>query len=85
MLVNLTVNKLVETIKLENATMLLHDDEKAEFRIVASAGLGDAEYELEDAEKLISYMQRNGGHVLLENSKQKKSLNKDIEKKLQDL
>jgi len=84
-LVNLTVNKLADIIKLENASILLQDEEKNEFKIVVSAGLEDAEYELPDEEKVVTYLRETGKYILLDDIEQKKLLGKQIEKTLSDL
>jgi signal transduction histidine kinase len=64
MLVNLTVNKLVEIMKLENASIFLCGEDESVSRIVACAGNIDPERQLSAREDLISYMQKRGGYVL---------------------
>jgi len=87
MLVNLTVNKLAEIVKLDNASIMLYDEGKEGFRTAASVS-GKPEnttYKLSDKEDLISYMRRSGKHILLEDPARKKFVGTDIEKKMHEL
>ena len=78
MLVNLTVNKLVEIMKLENASILLSGEESEGSRIVASAGDVTLEHQLSASEDLASFMQKRGGYVLRPDSGGKKSFSTEI-------
>ena len=78
MLVNLTVNKLVEIMKLENASILLCDGEGTESRIIASAGDFTSEERLNGKENLVAFMQKRGGYVLRPDSDDKKSFSTEI-------
>ena len=77
-LVNLTVNKLVEIMKLENASILLSGEESEGSRIVASAGDVTLEQQLSSSEDLASFMQKRGGYVLRPDSDGKKSFSTEI-------
>ena len=86
MLVNLTVNKLAEVIKLDNASLILYDGEKETFRIAASVIAPESSvYEFSDNDDLISYVRENSSYVLLENSRRKKSLSAEMEKRVSEL
>ena len=78
MLVNLTVNKLVEIIKLENASILLSGEESGGSRIVASAGEVALEHQLSASEDLASFMQKREGYVLRPDSNSEKSFSTEI-------
>ncbi|MEA3488941.1 MAG: ATP-binding protein [Candidatus Omnitrophota bacterium] len=85
MLVNLTVNKLVETMKLFNAAMLLHDEKNEEYRIVSSTGLEDVEFKLKDDEEIIVYLRKNRQHILFESEDGQISLSGNIKRKISGL
>ena len=84
-LVSLTVNKLVETVKLENAAIMLHHNDIEEYRIISSAGLGEAEYELSDSEGVVRYLLENKQHVLYEDPGRNNPLRADVQKVMRDL
>jgi signal transduction histidine kinase len=84
-LVNLTVDNLADIMKLENATILLRDGENEEYRIVAAAGLEDAEYELPYSEEMVSRMKDSGEYVRFENSSAGKNADADIRRNMLDL
>ena len=82
MLVNLTVNKLVEIMKLNNASILLLGDEEIGTRIVASAGNVESEYKLNGNEDLVAYMQKQGGYVLREEVSQEEATVSNLRNKM---
>ncbi len=84
-LVNLTVNNLADIMKLENATILLRDGENEEYRIVASAGLEDAEYELSYSDEIIARMKDTGEYIHIESTSAKKFIDNNIKRNVLDL
>jgi signal transduction histidine kinase len=84
-LVNLTVNNLADIMKLENATILLRDDEMREFHMVASAGGNGLSGYLPEEDQLITYMQRKGGYILLNDDRGKNSYEEGVEKRFKSL
>jgi len=84
-LVNLTVNKLVEIVKLDNAAILLHYENTEEYKIISSAGLGDAEYELPDSDPFIKYILKFKRYVLQQDINKEKPLDLDAQEVMRDL
>ncbi len=84
-LVNITVNKLVEVVKLENAALLLYDKGKEKFRMVSSGGPEATEYILDVGEGFIRDIQKSGRYVLRENPDRKNDLSEDIKQKFDEL
>lgn len=84
-LVDITVNKLANIIKLESAAILLHDEENKELKTVASIGLKKLKYVLSDEDDLVEYMEQSGEYIALEGIGQKKSTDQSFENKLREL
>jgi signal transduction histidine kinase len=72
-LVNITVNKLVDILKLENAVILLYEEVTDDYRMAGVIGLDDDQYALSGRDGLVGYMQASGKHVLLEDLGRQKS------------
>ena len=84
-LVNLTVDKLVEFVKLNNAAFLLYDEEKEEFDIAASAGEEGEKISLKINATFVTYMQRTGRYILLEDPMRKEPLDVAIAERMKGL
>ncbi len=63
-LVDLTVNKLVEIMRLESASIFLSGKDEDTSLTVASARGIDPGHMVPEGEDIITYMQKRGGHVL---------------------
>ncbi|MBD3426045.1 MAG: hypothetical protein GF409_02290, partial [Candidatus Omnitrophica bacterium] len=77
-LVNLTVSNLVEIMKLENASILLRDEEMGEYHVVASSGLDEFTYYLEEQDHIIASMQSNEEYILLNGPNENQSYSDNI-------
>lgn len=84
-LVNLTVDKLVDIMKLESAAILLRDDDVEEFRTAGSRGIDNTVYSLSHRDRLISYMEGSEKYILLEGRDPKTTLIGNFEKYARDL
>jgi len=71
-LVNLTVNKLEETIKLKSSAVLLFDDEKQQFNVVASYNIKDPSVTLVRPDGIVTFMDQTHGYILIKELHQKK-------------
>ena len=68
---NLTVDKLTDIIKLKSATVLLFDDEKQQFNVMASQGIKDPSVTLIRPDGIVTFMDETHGYVLISELKQK--------------
>lgn len=85
-LVNLTVNKLAELMKLDNVFIMLHDRETDELRIAASVEAKTPEQILKGDEKLVAHVRKIGtGYVLWKDAGSKEGMDADIEKKIREM
>lgn len=72
-LVNLTVDKLSDSIKLNSAAVLLFDDEKQQFEVVASQNIKDPSVTLIRPDGIVTFMEETHGYILVKELSQKKS------------
>jgi len=86
MLVDITVNKLAEIMKLENATIMLYDDSKEEFRVGASSMREFPQYAFKENDSFIRGLQRNSNQYILKNAPGKRLKSKTtLDEKLDEL
>jgi signal transduction histidine kinase len=71
-LVNLTVDKLIDIIKLNSATVLLFDDEKQQFEVAASRNIKDPEVKLIRPDGIVTFMEETHGYLLVKELHAKK-------------
>ena len=71
-LVNLTVDKLSDIIKLSSAAVLLFDDEKQQFEVAASHNVKDPEVTLIRPDGIVTFMEETQGYLLVKDLKAKK-------------
>ena len=71
-LVNLTVDKLVDIVRISSCAVLLRDDEKEQFGIVASHGIKDKEITLFKLHDIVKFLEHTHGYVLMKDLKEKK-------------
>ena len=84
-LLNLTVNKLVEIIKLKNASIFLFDDETDTSRIVASAGTENLNQLLKNKDELVAHMRKRGEYIVREDLDYKKQIDSGIKDKTNEM
>ena len=84
-LLNLTVNKLVEIIKLKNASIFLFDDETDTSRIVASAGTENLNQLLKNKDELVAHMRKRGEYIVREDLDYKKQIDSGIKDKTDEM
>jgi len=70
-LVNLTVDKLTEIVKMKSAAVLLFDDEKQQFDVMASQGIKDSSVKLVRPDGIVTFMDETHGYVLVSELKEK--------------
>jgi signal transduction histidine kinase len=70
-LVNLTVDKLADIIKLKSAAVLLFNDEKQQFNVMASQGIKDPSVTLIRPDGIVTFMDETHGYVLISELRQK--------------
>lgn len=63
-LVNLTVDKLSEIIKLASCAVLLFDDEKQEFAVIAAKNVKDSEVKLVRPNGIVTFLEQTHGYLL---------------------
>lgn len=63
-LVNLTVNKLSEIIKLNSCAVLLFDEEKQQFNVMASQGIKDPQVTLIRPDGIVTFLEQTHGYLL---------------------
>lgn len=78
MLVNLTVNKLVQIIKLENAAILIYDEDNERYKMVASTGMDVLGYSLREEDPLIKFLSRGNKYILMDSFADQVDIYKDI-------
>jgi signal transduction histidine kinase len=71
-LVDLTVNKLTDIVKLKSCAVLLFDDEKQEFSVTASKGLKDETVTLIRPDGIVTFMEETHGYILVKELHKKK-------------
>ena len=71
-LVNLTVDKLTDIIKLKSSAVLLFDDEKQQFNVMASHNIRDSSVTLIRPDGIVTFMDETHGYVLVKELQQKK-------------
>jgi signal transduction histidine kinase len=71
-LVDLTVDKLSDIIKLNSCAVLLFDDEKQQFNVAASQGIKDPSVTLIRPDGIVTFMDETHGYLLMKELKQKK-------------
>ena len=71
-LLDLTVDKLIDIIKIKSSTVLLLDEEKQEFNILASKGIKDAEVTLVRPDGIVTFLEQTHGYLLVKELKDKK-------------
>ncbi|MDD4956780.1 MAG: GAF domain-containing protein, partial [Candidatus Omnitrophica bacterium] len=77
-LVNLTVNRLVDFMKLENAYIMLLDENREMFRVVAFSGMSPSKWHLDAQKEFFAYLQVTGKYLLLDDPARKNILNPSI-------
>ena len=70
-LVNLTVSKLTDIIKLNSAAVLLFDENKQEFNVVASHNLKDSSVTLIRPDGIVTFMEETHGYILVSELRKK--------------
>lgn len=71
-LVNLTVDKLVDIVKLSSAAVLLLDSEKQQFNIAASHNIKDQSVTLIRPDGIVTFMEQTHGYILIKEMREKK-------------
>jgi signal transduction histidine kinase len=84
-LVDITVDRLADVMKLENATIFLYDEGNGEFRMASSAGSVIHGYALSDKDRLIEHMRKNGKYIIAESKEQKKSISKGVRERMHEV
>ncbi len=64
-LVNLTIDKLTNIVKMKSAAVLLFDDEKQQFNVMASQGIKDSSVTLVRPDGIVTFMDETHGYVLV--------------------
>ncbi|MFA6432171.1 MAG: ATP-binding protein [Candidatus Margulisiibacteriota bacterium] len=73
-LMDLTVTKLTDIVKLSSCAVLLFDDEKQEFQVMASSNVKDPSVRLVRPDGIVTFMDETHGYVLLKELNDKKIL-----------
>lgn len=84
-LVDITVNKLAEVMKLSNASIMLYDEGNEEYRLTSSAGTGNGGYALKADAAFVKEVQRINTYVSQYDEKQKKRFSAVIQEELDKL
>jgi len=71
-LVDLTVDKLVDIIKLDSCAVLLFDKDKQQFNVIASHNIKDPSVTLIRPDGIVTFMDETHGYILLKELAQKK-------------
>ncbi len=67
MLVNLTVSKLVDIVKLENAAIILYDEDEEVFSVAASEGVDITGVEIASGDRIVDALKSEGKYIRLKN------------------
>ncbi|MEI6863419.1 MAG: ATP-binding protein, partial [Candidatus Omnitrophota bacterium] len=70
-LVNLTVDKLTDIMKMRSAAVLLFDDEKQQFNVKASQNINDLSVILTRPDGMLTFMDETHGYILVSELKEK--------------
>lgn len=70
-LVNVTVEKLADIIKLKSAALLLFDKESQEFNVMASQNITDASVKLIRPDGMVTFMEETHGYILMNELREK--------------
>ena len=81
-LVDITVRKLSDIVKLENTSILLRDEESEEFKLVSTTGSLDSEYKLSNGDILVDYLASK--NLLLINSYSEKAYSEGVTSRMKD-
>ena len=71
-LVNLTVDKLSDIVKLTSSAVLLFDEEKQQFNVMASRGVKDPTVTLIRPDGIVTFMEETHGYILIKELNDKK-------------
>jgi len=71
-LVGLTISKLTDIVKLASCAVLLFDDEKQQFNVMASQGVKDPSVTLIRPDGIVTFMDETHGYILVKELHQKK-------------
>ena len=71
-LVDLTVDKLVDIIKLSSSAVLLFNEERQEFRVVASRNIKDTSVTLLRPDGVVAFLDQTHGYILVKDLQEKK-------------
>jgi len=71
-LVDLTVSKLTDIVKLNSCAVLLFDDEKQQFEVMASQNIKDPSVTLIRPDGIVTFMDETHGYVLVKELRDKK-------------
>ena len=63
-LINLTVDKLTDTIKISSCAVLLLDNEKQQFSVSASRNLKDQSVSLVKPDEIVTFLEHTQGYFL---------------------
>ncbi|MDD5495528.1 MAG: ATP-binding protein [Candidatus Omnitrophica bacterium] len=83
-LVDLTIDKLSDIIKLISAAVLLFDDDKQEFKIAASQGIKDPSLTLIRPDGIVTFLEQTHGYLLRKELVEKKIFIPDTIKDIMD-
>ena len=71
-LVNLTVDKLSDIVKLVSCAVLLFDDEKQQFEVAAAVNVPDPSVKLIRPDGIVTFMEETHGYILVRELREKK-------------
>jgi signal transduction histidine kinase len=71
-LVNLTVTKLTEIVKMDSCAVLLFDDDKQQFYVMASQNIKDTSVTMIRPDGLVTFMDETHGYLLMKEMREKK-------------
>ncbi len=71
-LVHLTMDKLVDVIKLNSCAVLLFDDESQQFNVIASHNIKDPQVTLIRPDGIVTFLEQTHGYLLKKELRQKK-------------
>ncbi|MFA6321010.1 MAG: ATP-binding protein [Candidatus Omnitrophota bacterium] len=71
-LMNLTVDKLTDTIKLNSAAVLLFNDEEQQFEVMAQKNIKDSDVKLIRPDGIVTFMEETHGYLLVKELQTKK-------------
>jgi len=84
-LISQTVEKLIDIIKISNASIILLEEETQKYQIVSSKGLKDDSFSISKPNSLISYFDITGGYILRTQEGPNSQFPKDIKDALNRL